>query len=153
MARAQREVRKRTRVCPECGELFAPQGLNGHLRWKHGLEGEAVKEQTEAATVTVADGLAERADITTELIGQLHRIQGEIKNLPPANDGWGNPDEVVADCRIALDKRELEIHNEIRKLGGQGPLKRIKKRGWMGRMTEELVEDSPSEEGAPSTDR
>lgn len=144
MARAKREVRKRTRVCPECQELFAPQGLNGHLRWKHGLEVEAVKAQTEAATVTVADGLAERADVTTELVNQLNGIQTEISKLPPSTGGfWDNPkcDGSVEDCRTALQDRELEIRNEIRKLSGKRPLKRTTKRGWLGRTTDELVED------------
>lgn len=126
MSRARGEARRRTKVCPECGKAFSPQGLNGHLRFKHGLEGQAVTQQTEAATVTVADGLAERTDITVGLIDRLKGVRREMENLPQRGffadeDGC---DEAMDDCLAALQLRELEIRNEVRKLSGRPALRR-----------------------------
>lgn len=118
MVRIQRETRKRTRVCPECKELFSPQGLNGHLRFKHKLEGEAVKEHAEAAMVTVTDGITERVDTTMGLIDRLNAIRGHIEGLPQQSL-FGDRDETVDDCLVALKRREHECRNEIRKLAGK----------------------------------
>lgn len=150
MARAERETRKRTRVCPECGEHFSPQGLNGHLRFKHGLEGEAVKEQTEVATVTVAEGIRDRTDATVGLIDRLKGIRREIAKIAesPVQEGLfhSEPDEAMQDCLAALEERELEIRNEIRKLTGKPPLKRGTRPVWGGLLGSEeaLV---PEDEG------
>lgn len=33
-------MRAKTRLCPECQDAFSPQGLAGHLRFKHGFNPE-----------------------------------------------------------------------------------------------------------------
>jgi hypothetical protein len=149
--RARIERRKRTAKCPECGEFFSPQGLHGHLKYTHGLRGEEMKQQQAAAVL--AGGVVERAHHTRELITELETIRKKLKELRPqrrTGDGWGNytTDGAISDACDALEARELEVRNEIRKLEGKPPLvlKLVKKRGfWSSSESLELVEQPPDE--------
>lgn len=62
------------------------------------------------AAVVAARGVAERAEVTLALITQLRAIRQE-KALVLKQE-----DESLHDCVDALEARELDIHNELRKL-------------------------------------
>lgn len=113
---ARGERRKRSAKCPQCGKLFSPQGLNGHLRFHHKTGGDEVTRQVAEATVTA--GLIERVEHTQELVQRLLNARKMRKLLgEPGQDDVG-----ARDCCEALEARELEILNEIRKLEGKRPL-------------------------------
>jgi hypothetical protein len=149
--KARNERRKRTAKCPMCGELFSPQGLNGHLRFTHGMRGDEMRQQQGAAVI--AGGVAERSRHTRDLIAELETIRAKLNELRPKaekSDGWGGhtPDGAITDACEALEARELEVRNEIRKLQGKPPLAWTTVRRstfWGPRESVELVEQPQDE--------
>ena len=89
-------------------EFFSPQGLPGHLKYTHGLRDEEMKQ--EQAAVAAARGVAERAEAMLALITQLKAIRQEKAEL------LKEADESLRERVDALEARELDIRNELRKL-------------------------------------
>jgi len=138
---ARTERRKRSAKCPQCGRLFSPQGLNGHLRFHHKTGGDEVTRQVAEATVTA--GLVERVEHTQELVQQLVNAR-KMRALLGAES---SQDDGARDCCEALKERELEIRNEIRKLGGKPPLVPGEPSWWDGSI--EYVEEKADKEPGP----
>jgi hypothetical protein len=145
--REKHERRKRTAKCPKCGELFSPQGLNGHLRFTHGLGGDEMKQQQEAAVIVA--GVTERARRTAELVRQLRDLQAQRLELSKPDERDEN-DDAYRDCASALDAAVLEVRNEIRKLQDKPPLVAVQRRSLgeqvFGGSHTELVEQGPDGE-------
>jgi hypothetical protein len=125
--RHKNETRKRSARCPECGQFFSPQGLNGHLRFHHGQEGKTVKTAQKEAVI--AGGIAERARVTMELVRQLKQVREqklELEKFADEDDGddlfGGEPDQAMADAIAALTLSEKELSAELRKASGRNDL-------------------------------
>jgi len=125
--RPRNETRKRSARCPECGQFFSPQGLNGHLRFHHGQEGETVKTAQKEAVI--AGGIAERAKTAMELVRQLKQVREQRRELEEEiEDDWGT-DEAMADAIATLKRAEKELSDELRKASGRDQLP--KKKGFL----------------------
>jgi hypothetical protein len=136
------ETRKRSARCPECGQYFSPQGLNGHLRFHHGQEGETVKTAQKEAVIS--GGIAERAKTTMELVRQLKQVReqkAEVEEL--ATDSWGAEDEAMSDALAALTLSEQELRAELRKASGRDQLP--KKKGFLDALFSDDDEAAESE--------
>lgn len=145
--RARSEFRKRTAQCPECGEFFSPQGLAGHMRFKHDLESDEAADVL--ARVSVQGGVSERAKKTLELVQQLGELRDELQKLEKHGSDWDDQlPPVLNECKEALAEHELYLVNELRKLRGKPELVRRIKKSLFG-TSEELVpavEDEEEEE-------
>ena len=134
--RARTERRKRTAQCPDCGEYFSPQGLSGHLRFKHDMEARDVKQAVEDAGV--AGGIRERTDATMGFIRQLQEIRAERDKLTQQVDAFiADTDGLLDDCVEALDAQELDVRNQLRKQQGKEPLA-SRARGLLAELTDEF---------------
>lgn len=77
--------RKKTEECPLCGEMFSPQGLDGHLRMAHqadpgkvknmmnGADGEGLTEEPEADQVLYCIRQMKKCRRTMEELDELDR--------------------------------------------------------------------------------
>lgn len=120
------ETRKRSARCPECGQFFSPQGLNGHLRFHHGQEGETVKTAQKEAVIS--GGIAERAKTALELVRQLKQVHEERLGLEKKRDDW-DEDSVLENAIATLKHAEKELSDELRKASGRDQLP--KKKGFL----------------------
>jgi hypothetical protein len=155
--RPRNETRKRSARCPECGQFFSPQGLNGHLRFHHGQEGTTVK--TAQREAVIAGGIAERAKATMELVRQLKQVREQkLELVQLAEDDGGDlfaeADEAMADAVAALTLSEQELRAELRKAANRGePLP--KKKGFLDTLfsaDEDEDAESESDESDESDD-
>jgi len=64
--------RKQTVTCPKCHKRFSPQGLNGHMRFVHGLGAE------EAAKAVAK---APKADDSTAVIAKLEQRVEDLEEM------------------------------------------------------------------------
>lgn len=119
MPRAERETRKRSARCPECGKYFSPQGMNGHLRFTH-KQGIETMQKTKSRSV-ISGGIAARARHAAALVEQLQSIRAKKAEL--GGGGWfDEADDAMDDARAALEQSERELRGELRKLAGKAPL-------------------------------
>jgi hypothetical protein len=122
------ETRKRSARCPECGQFFSPQGLNGHLRFHHGQEGKEVKTAQKEAVI--AGGIAERARTAMELVRQLKQVRKDKLELEEEiEDGFFTSDQAMEDAIATLKLAEKELTDELRKASGRDQLP--KKKGFL----------------------
>lgn len=136
----QRKPRMRTAKCPICGERFSPQGVAGHLRFVHALEGKNMNKERQAALAGGVGGVLERARKTRELLAELKAIReerDELRKRRPENDRLAGASaavkreqQVCDDALAMLEGEALDLHNEIRALHGQKPLVR-RDRSWV----------------------
>lgn len=137
--------RKRTARCPHCREMFSPQGLLGHLRFKH----QAPVASATAKAVTRVTGVRDRSQWTLELIKELEALGSERKELEAERAKQRDPDGTLADCIDALKDRELEVRNELRRQQGRAPLTRFVEQPLFGRKRD-VFREVVDEEGNPA---
>lgn len=104
--------------CPHCSKRLSLQGLNGHLRFVHGVGAEGVRATMRQGTVE------DRAARVLELMQRLKEIRAqrnELKDSRHPLDVWMFPDkgkdEAKAAFAKAFEKLETEILGELRNLG------------------------------------
>jgi hypothetical protein len=148
--RSERESRKRTALCPECGKYFSAQGLNGHLRFTHGKGVKAVKTAQKKAVIS--GGIAQRARATMELVEQLKQILAKKLELAELDDsdGFFEDEGAAQDARVALELSERELRNELRKLSGAKALPRSK--GFLATISEALNSGDEEEDEEEESD-
>ncbi len=98
--------------CPQCSKRLSRQGLNGHLRFVHGIGAEDLRPTMRQAPVE------DRAARVLELIQRL----GEVRKKREAIDDWWWPAEEGEDesrkvSIQACDSMEAEILSELRNFG------------------------------------
>lgn len=104
--------------CPHCSKRLTLQGLNGHLRFVHGIGAKDVKAAMREGTVE------DRAARVLELVKRLKEIRAqrsELKDPRHPLNAWMFPDSGTDDAREAFvnafKKLEAEILQELRNLG------------------------------------
>ena len=104
--------------CPHCSKRLTRQGLNGHLRFVHGIGAEGVKATMKEGTVE------DRAARVLELMKRLKEIREQRRELKDDRhpvDAWMFPDRGRDETREAFVKAfknlEAEILQELRNLG------------------------------------
>jgi len=104
--------------CPHCSRRLSLQGLNGHLRFVHGVGAEDVRATMKAGTVE------DRAARVLELMQRLKEIRtqrAELKKQSESYDAWAFPDKDNEAANAAFAKAfarlEAEILEELRNLG------------------------------------
>lgn len=106
-------------ACPICGEELQPKGLHGHLRFKHQLTGDKLKQSYEG-NVSV-ERKREEKQATVDRISDLHdRLRSVRAKLKEAeNDdtsGFLSTDESVRKLKKLYEAEESRISAELDKL-------------------------------------
>jgi len=110
---------KKIVACPQCSRRLSLQGLNGHLRFVHGVGADRVAATMERGT------LEDRAARTLELMRRLKEIRQqrlELGKLPRRADAAGEHkpgqkrDAVHDAFEQAFERLEKEIVQELRGL-------------------------------------
>ena len=106
-------ARKTAVKCPRCSKRLSRQGLNGHLRFVHGVGAEDVRATMRQGTVE------DRASRVLELIQRLKEIREQRKAAE--EDWWWAADKGERETREVVAKTcenlESEILAELQNLG------------------------------------
>jgi hypothetical protein len=104
--------------CPHCSKRLSRQGLNGHLRFVHGVGAADVRATMKHGTVE------DRAGRVLELMRRLKEIRAqstELKKDRESFDTWWAEDRgknaANAAFAKAFENLEAEILEELRNLG------------------------------------
>ena len=102
--------------CPKCGKLFKPTGLAGHLRWVHGLSGDAARklwERTPLDSASLYDG-------AFDLMDNIERVRQRRQRVKESYGSFFKP-EVLERALSALDEQEKRLLAELEAVKDEKP--------------------------------
>jgi hypothetical protein len=107
----QQSVRK---ACPKCGKLFKPTGLSGHLRFIHGVSGDAARKLWDKSPVDAAS----MYDGAFDVIEDIEALR-ERKQLVEQKYASFFTTEQLQQALSALDEQEKRLTAELESLKGE----------------------------------
>lgn len=107
----QQSVRK---ACPKCGKLFKPTGLSGHLRFIHGVSGDAARKLWDKSPVDAAS----MYDGAFDVIEDIEALR-ERKQLVEQKYSSFFTSEQLQQALSALEEQETRLIAELQSLKGE----------------------------------
>lgn len=102
--------------CPECGKIFKPAGLLGHLRFKHLIPMQEALKLVDDAKPDMVD----KAKKIFALIDRLKGIRIRLKELDKMDKSdFFSSDKTVDELREGLEQEEINIREELKSSKGE----------------------------------
>ena len=108
--------------CPECGKLFKPSGLAGHLRFVHSYTGKKASVATREAP---GDSVS-KVDKIFQIIERIEKVRDRMQFVQDHRKDKGSifrDDDASDEAMEALTEEERRLTDELRLLQGKKKVK------------------------------
>ena len=105
------------KACPKCGELFKPSGLAGHLRFVHGLSGDAARKLWGKIPLDPAS----LYEGSFAIIDNIERVRQRRQRVKETYGELLKP-EVLEQALLALDEQEKRLIGELETVKPETPI-------------------------------